>query len=193
MRLFAISVLGTRPTISKCHDWPLLFQNRNFLMEQIAFQNYSLVSSYVSHVFWLNFKLIGLKYVSQDCIPVGCVPPASVDRISQHALRWEALCSRRCLLWGVCSRGCLLWGGVCIQWGLPNPGESVSRGRVSIQEGSASGGVCSNAGGSASRGVSVIGACWVTTDRPPWSRHPPVNRITDACENITLPQLRCGR
>ena len=23
--------------------------------------------------------------------------------------------------------------------------------------------------------------------------HPPVNRITDACENITLPQLRCGR
>ena len=23
--------------------------------------------------------------------------------------------------------------------------------------------------------------------------HPPVNRITDACENITLPQLRCRR
>ena len=22
---------------------------------------------------------------------------------------------------------------------------------------------------------------------------PPVNRITDACKNITLPQLRCGR
>ena len=22
---------------------------------------------------------------------------------------------------------------------------------------------------------------------------PPVDRITDACENITLPQLRCGR
>ena len=30
---------------------------------------------------------------------------------------------------------------------------------------------------------------------PPGSNHahPPVNRITDACENITLPQLRCGR
>ena len=25
------------------------------------------------------------------------------------------------------------------------------------------------------------------------STPPPVNRITDACENITLPQLRCGR
>ena len=22
---------------------------------------------------------------------------------------------------------------------------------------------------------------------------PPINRITDACKNITLPQLRCGR
>ena len=29
---------------------------------------------------------------------------------------------------------------------------------------------------------------------PPCHAHPrPVNRITDACENITLPQLRCGR
>ena len=23
--------------------------------------------------------------------------------------------------------------------------------------------------------------------------HPPVNRMTDICENITFPQLRCGR
>ena len=23
--------------------------------------------------------------------------------------------------------------------------------------------------------------------------HPPVNRMTDGCENITLSQLRCGR
>ena len=28
---------------------------------------------------------------------------------------------------------------------------------------------------------------------PPHPRTPPVDRITDACENITLPQLRCGR
>ena len=25
------------------------------------------------------------------------------------------------------------------------------------------------------------------------SARPPVNRITDRCQNITLPQLRCGR
>ena len=30
-------------------------------------------------------------------------------------------------------------------------------------------------------------------DHPPNQTHPPVNRITDACENITLSQLRCWR
>ena len=28
---------------------------------------------------------------------------------------------------------------------------------------------------------------------PRYSSPPPVNRITDSCENITLPPLRCGR
>ena len=28
---------------------------------------------------------------------------------------------------------------------------------------------------------------------PPRDQTPPVNRMTDACENITLLQLRCGR
>ena len=38
------------------------------------------------------------------------------------------------------------------------------------------------------------GADPLRTRHPPdQARHPPVNRITDACENITLPQLRCGR
>ena len=32
------------------------------------------------------------------------------------------------------------------------------------------------------------------TETPPRQRPPPpVNRITDRCKNITLPQLRCGR
>ena len=57
--------------------------------------------------------------------------------------------------------------------------------------------LCSGSGG-LSRGEGVPGGV------PAWSRGgvvsqhalrltPPVNRITDACENITLPQLRCGR
>ena len=43
-------------------------------------------------------------------------------------------------------------------------------------------------GGSLSRGFLSRGGL-PDRDPPP----PPVNRITDACENITLPQLRCGR
>ena len=38
---------------------------------------------------------------------------------------------------------------------------------------------------------------WEETPLPregdPPGGDPPVNRMTDACENITLPQLRCGR
>ena len=37
-------------------------------------------------------------------------------------------------------------------------------------------------------GVSVPGGKCL-----PHTTTPPVNRMTDACENITLPQLRCGR
>ena len=38
-------------------------------------------------------------------------------------------------------------------------------------------------------------ACWDTTCNACWDTNPPshVNRITDTCKNITLPQLRCGR
>ena len=62
-------------------------------------------------------------------------------------------------------------------------------------------------------GLETYKACWDTTPSPhptpqkPAARHaeippamhvgiappPPMNRSTDACENITLPQLRCGR
>ena len=38
---------------------------------------------------------------------------------------------------------------------------------------------------SARRGVCLLGGVCQT--------HPPVNRMTDRCKNITLPQLRCGR
>ena len=47
------------------------------------------------------------------------------------------------------------------------------------------GGLVSAPGGGVSAPGGGIPAC---TEADP----PPVNRITDACENITLPQLRCG-
>ena len=58
------------------------------------------------------------------------------------------------------------------------------------------GGVCSG-GGVSSWGVSSAGdlvpglcVCSGGWQSPP---PPPVDRITDACRNITLAQLRCGR
>ena len=48
------------------------------------------------------------------------------------------------------------------------------------------GGACS--GGGVPPGV---GGWWYPSMH--WGRLPPVNRITHACENISLPQLRCGR
>ena len=71
-----------------------------------------------------------------------------------------------CLLrGGVWSQGCLLWG--------------VWSGGVS-----APGGVCSGGGVSARWGY--IPACTEADPLPPCGQ-------TDACENITLAQLRCGR
>ena len=46
------------------------------------------------------------------------------------------------------------------------------------------------AGGGLAKGVCVSAQRVVS---PGVSATPPVNRITDACEKITLPQLRCGR
>ena len=83
-------------------------------------------------------------------------------------------------------------GGVCVcSRGVSAPGG----GGVS-----ALGGVCS--GGSApGEGVSawggLLGGCLLRGGghllRGGGCLLPPVNRITDACKNITLPQLRCGR
>ena len=62
------------------------------------------------------------------------------------------------------------------------------------------GGACSQGGawlgGACSGGVTGLGGAWS------WGMggipacteaDPPVNRITHACENVTLPQFRCGR
>ena len=56
-------------------------------------------------------------------------------------------------------------------------GGCLPGGRVSAQ-----GGCLSEGRGSAQSGVSARRVA-----------DPPVNRMTDRCKNITLPQLRCGR
>ena len=90
--------------------------------------------------------------MKQDCIPVGCVPPAYCPYLPA------------CTAQGVSApRECLLQG--CLFWGMSAPGEEYL-----LQ------GVC---GGG-------IPACTAQ------HRAPPVNRMTDRCKNITLPQTSFG-
>ena len=73
--------------------------------------------------------------------------------------------------------GCLPGG--CLPWGCL-PGEVSAHGGVCL-------GQCLPGGstsGLSPRGGTCPGGCLPRS---------PVNRIRDACENITLPQLRCGR
>ena len=59
-------------------------------------------------LFTWNASLTVINNSEQECIPVGCVPPAPlVDRISQHALLQGGAWSGGCLV----PRGCLLQGG----------------------------------------------------------------------------------
>ena len=94
--------------------------------------------------------------------------------------------------------GCVLPGGGCVllgvlpgvvggcapRWGvLPGVGVYLVLGVCVPGPGGAPGlGGCAPSLG----GVPGLGGCT-------WSHSPPVDRITDACKNITLAQLRCGR
>ena len=103
---------------------------------------------------------------------------------------------------GVCSGGCLLSGCVCSQGVSASGGMSALGGCLLLGDvcsgGCLLGGGCLLWGVSAPRGVSALvgGVCswgmWVSQDALRQTP-PPVNRITDACKNITLAQLRCGR
>ena len=77
---------------------------------------------------------------------------------------------RVCAQGGCVPRGCLPGGGVCPE------GVSAQGGKVMFSQASVI--LFEGEGEVSARGMSA--------------RHPAVNRITDACENITLPQLRCG-
>ena len=83
----------------------------------------------------------------------------------------------------VCSGG----GGVCL-------GGFVCPGGASAHGGYLPGGGCVCPGRKVMFSqASVILFTGVCVPGGMSGRHPPVNRITDACENITLPQLRCGQ
>ena len=113
----------------------------------------------------LGWNIFALRSIfKQDCIPVGCVPPA----------HWPYLpaCSAR-------GRGVSAWGGVCSQGGAPGPGGVCSGG----------GGVCSG-GMSAPRGVCLLRGGvpgpggYLVRYSPPVDRHTPVNILP--CPKLRL-------
>ena len=121
------------------------------------------------------------KFYRQECIPVGCVPYAAV------AFSWGVSTQGGCLpMGGVCRGGVSPWGGlprglpggICLRGCLPRghlPGVGCLLRR------------CLPRGclprGCLPRAVSAQRCC--LPDPPP-----PVNRITESCKNIILPQLR---
>ena len=107
------------------------------------------------------------------CTGQGCVYP------SMHwpggvypSMHWAGGVSA----WGCVPRECI---PACTGQGVCLPGGCLPKG-VSAQ-GVSTGGVC--LGG---------GVCQWCLPQCMLGNTPPMNRITDTCENITLPQLRCG-
>ena len=106
------------------------------------------------------------------CFPGGCLlPGGGVCFLGGVCFPGGCLlpggfCSRGgcLLLWGVCYRGCLL-PGQCLLGGCLLPGASAPGGCLLL-------------------GVSAPGGVWYPSMH--WGRHPPVNRMTNSCKNITL-------
>ena len=135
------------------------------------------------------------------------------------SMHWSGGCVYPSMHWerGVFQHELTGWGGVypSMHWAggcLPRRGVCLGGGSVCLGGKCLPGGVCW--GGCFPRavfaGVSAWGVfagrvlpkgCLLGTGVCPGGclprrgclPHTPVNRITDACENITLPQLRCGR
>ena len=108
---------------------------------------------------WLSCQQI--FQTKQECIPVGCVPPA---RYHTGGSLSGGVCVQ-----GVCVQGSLCPGGLCQGW------VSVQGG--SLSWGPLSGGLCL-VGGLCPGGLCLGGSPW---QRPP---PPPVSRITDTCKTF---------
>ena len=110
------------------------------------------------------------KIAKQECIPVGCVPPTCCPYLRARTARG----------WGVylvLGRVYLVAGVYLVPGGVPGPGGCTwSQGGVPGQSGYLVLGVYLVLGGvPGPRGCTCPG-------------NPPVNRMTDRCQNITLPQ-----
>ena len=169
--------------------------------------NFRSLDSRYSLTDYTDNTLSHLQYIERvicfelkECIPVGCVPAAHWPYTGAcffgGCLLLGGVCSQGvsasggggCLLQGgACSWGCLLWGGMSALGGCLLPGGVCYGGWDVCSGGSAPGGWCLLRESVCSRGVSALGGgVWYPNMH--WDRHPPprVDRITDACKNITL-------
>ena len=150
------------------------------IQKKVLVQANQLYSSLGSRSFpWAPFCFQNFLETSykQECIPVGCLPPVHRPYLVSAWSRGGGLCT-----W---SRGGVPGPRGCTwPWGVPGLGDVPGPGGVPGPRG------CTWSWWS----YLVPGGCtW--SGRCTWSGTPPppVDRITDACKNITLPQLRCGR
>ena len=107
----------------------------------------------------------------------GCVYPSMhwAGGVSKQALGRGSVCWR-----GMSAQGVSAQGGVCL--GI------VCLGELSTLGGVCPGGVCPW------RCLPSWLSAWGWVSAPVHAAiNPPLDRMTDVCENITLPQLRCGR
>ena len=146
----------------------------------------------------------------QECIPVGCVPPARRPYLPGPGGGRGGVPGPGGCTW---SRGGVPGpGGYLVRGGVPGPwgvylvpgGCTWSRGGV---PGPGGGCTWSKGGYLVQGGLYLVpggvpgpgGCTWSWGGGCTWPRGvpgqvlPPVNRITHTCKNITLPQLRCGR
>ena len=70
---------------------------------------------------WCRDPRHELTEILQECIPVGCVPPASVA-VSGESSRWRGVWA------GVCQGGCLPWWASAQGRCLPRVGGCLPRG-----------------------------------------------------------------
>ena len=127
------------------------------------------------------FSKITEKLMKQECIPVGCVPPACwpyhplVDHIPA------------CIARGVPAGGCTCPGGCTCQGGVPVGGVYLPEGCTCPGGVPARGRGCTCWGCTCPGGVPVLSCTWAGTP-PLWTEW-----LSDRCKNINFANLFCGR
>ena len=144
-----------------------------------------LVAVNVRCILWIGHLVVLYSlslYLANSCakkdyIPVGCILPAHWPYLPVCTALWGCLVSGGCLVLrgrGAWSGGCLVtggtWSGLCLV-----PGGAWSGGCLVLGVG-----VCSRGGG------------WYPSMHC-GRAHPPVDRMTDTCKNITFANFVCGR